>query len=159
MISRAIADSVFHACEEAASSSISPVEAVHSVTSALAAHLPAYKWVGVYVLKGSELRLGPYVGDPTEHTAIPVGRGVCGTAVLEDRNQIVDDVRSLSNYLSCSAKTRSEIVVLIREPQAGVVIGQIDVDGWEPGAFDRSDEMLLERVAGLVAPLVSRLSL
>jgi len=159
MITQDTADAVFRACREGVSSSGSPVEAVHSVMSALAAHLPAYKWVGVYVLRGSELRLGPYVGDPTEHTVIPVGRGVCGTAVKDGQNQIVDDVRALSNYLSCSAKTRSEIVVLIREPETREVIGQVDVDGWEPGAFDGSDEQLLERVANLLAPLVSRLSL
>jgi len=159
MITQDTAEAVFDACREGVSSAGSPVEAIRSVMSSLAAHLPAYRWVGVYALRGSELRLGPYVGDPTEHTVIPVGRGVCGTAVLEDRNQIVDDVRSLSNYLSCSAKTRSEIVVLIRDPQTGEVTGQIDVDGWEPGAFDGSDEKLLERVANLLAPLVSRLSL
>lgn len=159
MITQDTADAVFRACLEVVSSAGSPVEAIQSVMSSLAMHLPAYRWVGVYVLRGSELRLGPYVGDPTEHTVIPVGRGVCGTAVLEDRNQIITDVRALSNYLSCSAKTRSEIVVLIREPQTGEVIGQIDVDGWEPGAFDGTDEQLLERVAELLAPLVSRLSL
>src|SRR5262249_21238490 len=81
----------------------------------LAESLPHYRWVGVYWLDGDSLILGPYVGAPTEHSRIPVGRGVCGTAVAEGKNQIVADVRVLSNYLACSLETRSEIVVLIRK--------------------------------------------
>ena len=98
--------------------------------------------------------LGPYVGAPTEHDRIPVGRGVCGTAVAEGKNQIVQDVRELSNYLACSVETRSEIVVLIR--QAGRIVGQIDVDGHEPRAFDVTDETLLNAVAERLASRVDR---
>ncbi len=111
--------------------------------------LPGYDWSGVYRLEGDELVLDEYVGAATDHDRIPVGRGVCGTAVAEDRNQVVDDVRELTNYLSCSAQTRSEIVVLIRKD--GRVLGQIDIDGHQVGAFDRSDEEMLERVAEALA--------
>ena len=114
------------------------------------AALPAYDWVGVYWLRGDRLELGPFVGAPTEHTVIPVGRGVCGTAVAEGRNQLVADVRQLDNYLACSLETRSEIVVLIRNSE-GVIVGQIDADGHEVGAFDHSDEKLLTKVAELIA--------
>jgi L-methionine (R)-S-oxide reductase len=106
-----------------------------------------YHWVGVYFLKGNTLVLGPYVGPETEHTHIPVGRGVCGTAVAENTNQIVDDVRRLSNYLACNLETRSEIVVLIRDPKTNRILGQIDIDGTEVGGFDQSDEKFLEEVA------------
>ncbi|MCX7924930.1 MAG: GAF domain-containing protein, partial [Fimbriimonadales bacterium] len=102
--------------------------------------LPHFHWVGIYWLKGNELVLGPYVGPPTEHVRIPVGRGVCGTAVAENMNQIIEDVREIENYLACNLETRSEIVVLIRHPDDGRIIGQIDVDGTEVGAFDESDE-------------------
>ena len=113
--------------------------------------LPHYHWVGIYWLEGDTLVLGPYVGPPTEHVRIPVGRGVCGTAVAENANQIVRDVRERENYLACNLETRSEIVVLIRHPDTGAIIGQIDVDGTEVGAFDESDEAFLEAIAGLIA--------
>jgi len=96
--------------------------------------------------------LGPYVGAATEHTVIPVGQGVCGTAVATDTNQVVIDVRLRDNYLACSLETRSEIVVLIRDPQNGQILGQIDADGHAVGAFDASDEALLEAIAERLAP-------
>ena len=111
--------------------------------------LPGYDWSGVYRLEGDTLVLDAYVGAPTDHTTIPVGRGVCGTAVAEDRNQVVSDVRELDNYLSCSAFTRSEIVVLIRDENE--ILGQIDIDGHTVGQFDETDEAMLERLAALLA--------
>jgi GAF domain-containing protein len=107
--------------------------------------LPDYNWSGVYRLEGDTLVLDAFVGAPTDHTHIPVGRGVCGTAVAEDRNQVVEDVRTLDNYLACSTQTRSEIVVLIRRGEE--ILGQIDIDGHRVGAFDASDETLLESLA------------
>lgn len=95
------------------------------------------------------LVLDEYVGDATDHTRIPVGRGVCGTAVAENRNQVIEDVRELQNYLSCSLKTRSEIVVLIRRGEE--ILGQIDIDGHTVSAFDSTDETLLEQMAVLMA--------
>ncbi len=120
-----------------------------AVAQILAEQIDHFDWVGIYWLDGETLRLGPYVGEATEHTRIEVGRGVCGTAVAEDANQVIDDVRTLDNYLSCSVATRSEIVVLIRDPMRRTV-GQIDVDGHAVGAFDRSDEALLEAIASLI---------
>lgn len=107
-------------------------------------------WAGVYLLRNGELHLGPFVGPPTEHTRIAIGQGVCGTAVAEDANQIVRDVRERSNYLACNLETRSEIVVLVRD-EAGSVIGQIDLDGTEVGQFDERHEALLEEIAPLLA--------
>lgn len=116
----------------------------------LAALLPRYDWVGIYWLEGSELVLGPFRGAPTEHTRIPVGQGVCGTAVAENANQVVADVARLANYLSCSASVRSEIVVLIRDSR-GRILGQIDADSHTPTAFDETDEALLEETARRIA--------
>jgi GAF domain-containing protein len=121
----------------------------------IADRLPHYNWVGVYVVDGGMLHLGPYVGEPTEHTLIPIGRGVCGTAVATGKNQVVDDVRALDNYLACSLETRSEIVVLVRDPADGQIVAQIDADGHTVGAFDASDEALLEQIAARLAPLWS----
>ena len=108
--------------------------------------LPHYHWVGIYFLKGDTLVLGPYVGPVTQHVRIPVGRGVCGTAVAKNANQIVSDVRQSTNYLACNIETRSEIVVLVRDPMSSQILGQIDVDGVTVGAFDQSDEKFLEEV-------------
>jgi len=116
----------------------------------LLAGLDGYDWAGIYRLEGDELVLDECVGEATEHVRIPVGAGVCGTAVAERANQVIDDVRNLTNYLACSAKTRSEIVVLIHGKD-GSILGQIDIDGHRVGAFDASDEGFLKEVAALLA--------
>ncbi len=108
--------------------------------------LPEYHWSGIYRLEGDTLVLDAYVGAATDHTHIPVGRGVCGTAVAERSNQVIADVRELDNYLACSLQTRSEIVVLIYS-EDGTILGQIDIDGHTVGAFDASDESMLEELA------------
>lgn len=108
-----------------------------------------YDWSGIYVLQGDMLHLDAFCGAPTDHVEIPVGRGVCGTAVAENANQVIEDVRSLDNYLSCSAFTRSEIVVLIH--REGGILGQIDIDGHQIGAFDEEDEQFLMELAAQLA--------
>lgn len=116
----------------------------------LLSELPEYHWSGIYRLEGDTLHLDAYVGAATDHTEIPVGRGVCGTAVAENKNQVVTDVRALSNYLACSVETRSEIVVLVHS-QSGSILGQIDIDGHTVGAFDATDEALLQGIAAILA--------
>jgi len=91
--------------------------------------------------------LGPYVGAATDHVRIPVGRGVCGTAVAEDRDINVPDVREIENYIACSVGTRSELVVLIRAPESGRVLGQLDLDSDRVAAFTDADERELRVVA------------
>jgi GAF domain-containing protein len=111
--------------------------------------LPGYDSCFLYRLEGSNLLLDTFVGEETEHTVIPVGRGVCGTAVAENANQIVTNVTDLDNYLCCSLKTKSEIVVLIRQGEE--ILGQIDIDGHTAGSFDNSDETFLEEVAATLS--------
>lgn len=122
--------------------------------------MPDWHWVGIYLLVDNRLYLGPYKGEPTEHKVIEVGRGVCGTAVKEDKNQIVDDVKGLDNYIACSLGTSSEIVVLIKEGDR--VLGQFDIDSDRKGAFGKDDEVLLEKIAEIarrkVAALQARIS-
>ena len=67
---------------------------------------PLWDWSGIYLLVGDTLVLGPRTA-PADHSGIGIGEGVCGTAVSEDRNQIVEDVREVENYLACSIHTRS----------------------------------------------------
>ncbi len=107
----------------------------------------AYDWVGIYLLEGGELVLHNYIGEETEHTRIAVGHGVCGTAVAEDRDLNVPDVHALDNYIACSVGTASEVVILIRDPGTGAILGQLDLDSDRPAAFDERDERELRIVA------------
>jgi len=110
---------------------------------------PHYNWVGVYLLEGDELVLGPFVGKPTPHTRIPLDKGICGAAASTGQTVIVDDVHADPRYLACSLETRSEIVVpIVRE---GRVLGEIDIDSDRPAAFTDDDRTLLEGVAEILA--------
>ncbi len=115
-----------------------------------------YDWVGVYLLEDGELVLHSYVGKPTEHTRIPVGTGVCGTAVAEARDINVPDVGELDNYLACSLETVSELVVLIRDPESGAIHGQLDLDSDRRAAFTERDELELRAVADWLGGLFRR---
>ena len=110
-----------------------------------------YSWVGIYLVEGNELVLGPWQGpEATEHVRIPVGQGVCGAAAASGKTEVVDDVNADPRYLACFPSTRSEIVVPIA--QNGRVVGEIDIDSDRPAAFGQEDRAFLERVAGLIAP-------
>ena len=98
---------------------------------------PVWDWSGIYLLVGDTLVLGPRTA-PVDHSRIGIGEGVCGTAVSEDRNQVVEDVREVENYLACSIHTRSELVVLIRD--AGKIVGEFDIDSDTVGGFSQEDE-------------------
>lgn len=114
-----------------------------------------YSWVGIYLVAGDELVLGPWKGpQETEHTRIPIGAGICGAAAASGRTEIVDDVNADDRYLACFLSTRSEIVVPIAFE--GTVVGEIDIDSDEPAAFGKADRRFLERVATLVSPHASR---
>jgi len=108
-----------------------------------------YDWVGIYLLEGDMLVLHNYIGKHTDHTHIPIGRGVCGAAVAQKENQIVADVTKLDNYLACSVETRAEIVVLIR--RGSEIFGQIDIDSDIENAFTDQDEELLNSVSDQLA--------
>lgn len=111
---------------------------------------PRFHWTGIYELfSDNVLRLGPYVGSPTDHVFIGVGNGVCGTAVAEKRNLNIPDVRQISNYLACSAETRSELVVLIRTGDR--IHAQIDIDSHQVGAFNDEAVTMVQRVADWLA--------
>ena len=116
--------------------------AMQSTVARLERAMPDYSWVGIYLLDGNELVLGPYVGKPSPHTHIPLGRGICGAAAAEKATIIVDDVNADPRYLACSVDTRSEIVVPIMKD--GEVLGEIDVDSDRLAAFGEDDKRMLE---------------
>src|SRR6476646_6696720 len=123
--------------------------AMERAVAILQPELPYYTWVGVYLLEGDELVLGPFLGKPSPHTRIPLARGICGAAASEKQTIIVDDVNADPRYLACSLETRSEIVVPIMSRTR--VLGEIDVDSDRTAAFHAEDRTLLEAVASLLA--------
>jgi len=110
-----------------------------------------YNWVGFYMLDPSDpetLVLGPFAGEPTPHVRIPLDQGICGAAAASRATIVVEDVNADPRYLSCSIKTRSEIVVPIFVD--GKVVGEIDIDSHAPAAFTDDDRDFLEKVARIV---------
>ena len=126
-------------------------EVLRAVVDVLHDRFPHYSWVGIYLVEGTELALGPWRGpQATEHVRIPVGQGICGAAAATGRTEVVDDVNADPRYLACFPSTRSEIVVPIAFQ--GQVVGEIDIDSDEPAAFGEADRAFLERVATVISP-------
>ena len=108
--------------------------------------IPTYSWVGIYAVQGKDLVLDAWAGPAaTEHTRIPIGKGVCGFAAKAGRTEIVSDVSKDPRYLQCFMSTKSEIVVPITGQ--GAVIGEIDIDSDQLDAFSSLDREFLEAVA------------
>ena len=134
---------------------LSGAAALAEVCRFLRSEFSHFAWIGVYRVAGEELILEGWDGPaPTEHTRIPLARGLCGRAARENRSVLVADVTTEPEYLACFRETRSEVVVPVR--REGRAIGEIDVDGILPAAFDASDEGFLAEVAARIAGAVER---
>ncbi|WP_413709852.1 GAF domain-containing protein [Rhizobium sp. Rhizsp82] len=109
--------------------------------------MPELNWAGFYLLKSEgELVLGPFQGKPA-CVRIPVGKGVCGTAVERKSSVLVEDVHAFPGHIACDAASRSELVVpLIHE---GRVIGVIDLDSPVPSRFNAEDQAGIEKLAAI----------
>lgn len=103
--------------------------------------LPRINWLGVYVLRGGELVLGPFQGKPA-CVRIPVGRGVCGTSVARSQTLRVADVHEFEGHIACDPASRSEIVVPLES--GGRLIGVLDIDSPDPSRFDEADQQGIE---------------
>ena len=116
-------------------------------------HIDYYDWVGFYFRNGNkeELILGPYVGESTDHTVIPFGKGICGQVAVSNKNFVVPDVQAQDNYIACSISVKSEIVVPLFVN--GENIGQIDIDSSVLDPFTEADERFLEFVNAEIAKL------
>ena len=125
-----------------------------AICSFLEAEVDYYNWVGFYFKNGdkNELKLGPYVGEPTEHTIIPFGKGICGQVAVSNKNFVVPDVSAQDNYIACSISVKAEIVVPLFKN--GENIGQIDIDSSTPDPFTEEDERFLEFVNEKVAEIL-----
>lgn len=107
-----------------------------------------YDWVGFYVLENGELVLKDFVGKPTEHTHIAVGKGVCGQVAANNESMIVQDVTQIDNYISCGLDVQSEIVVPVSKN--GQFVAELDIDSHSPAPFTDDDQVFLEEVCALL---------
>jgi GAF domain-containing protein len=111
-----------------------------------------YTSVYAYMLHGDELLLEAHAGRDTDHVRIPVGQGVCGTAVAQRQDQNIPDVSAIGNYLACNIYTKSELVVLIR--RGDHILGQIDIDSDVPNGFGNREHADVKEVADALAVLL-----
>ena len=109
--------------------------------------LDGLNWAGFYLLEGDALVLGPFQGRPA-CIEIPVGRGVCGTAVAEGRTQLVPDVHQFPGHIACDSASNSEIVVPIRAD--GKIVGVLDLDSPHLGRFTEEDQAGLEELVRIL---------
>lgn len=113
---------------------------------------PPFTSVYAYMLHGDTLELEAFSGRVTEHTRIPVGTGVCGTAVATGADQNVPDVAAAGNYLACNLETRSELVVLIR--RGATILGQLDIDSDVPAGFEHAHHRAVKEIADALGVLL-----
>lgn len=146
------ADGVVRALHGAFTRDAGRQELLQLTAGRLRAAGPPYTGVYLYMVHGDELVLEAFDGRPTDHTRIPVGRGVCGRAVAEGRDLNIPDVTQAEDYLACSVETRAELVVLIR--RHAEILGQIDIDSDVPEAFDAAEEQAVKTVADALAVLL-----
>jgi GAF domain-containing protein len=111
-----------------------------------------YNWVGFYAInkeRPTELVLVSYVGKPTQHLRIQFGKGICGQAAMLRKTLVVQDVSKETNYLSCSSKVKSEIVVPIFRNKE--IVGELDIDSHIASPFTLDDETFLKEIAEMVS--------
>lgn len=109
--------------------------------------LTEINWAGFYLMKDGRLQLGPFQGKPA-CIRIPVGKGVCGTAVEQDKTQLVEDVHQFPGHIACDSASNSEIVVPLHH--GGQVVGVLDIDSPVTSRFDAEDQKGLEEFAGIL---------
>ncbi|MFB0937908.1 MAG: GAF domain-containing protein [Urechidicola sp.] len=134
--------------------STTKTEKLQSICDFLKQEISYYDWVGFYFKNGDkeELKLAEFSGEPTEHTIIPFGKGICGQVAVSNENFVVQDISEQENYISCGWKIKSEIVIPIFKNEEN--IGQIDIDSHSVNPFTDLDEELLEFVCEQVSKIV-----
>jgi GAF domain-containing protein len=147
---------VTHKVSEVMSGNLKACDKLQAICRLLKDNVPHYDWVGFYLVdkkRPTELVLGPFEGEQTEHIRIPFGRGICGQAASLKETFIVQDVSKQTNYLSCSPKVKSEIVIPILSSHR--IVGELDIDSHVSSAFTLDDEVFLEKIAKMVSGLFS----
>src|ERR687891_2534856 len=139
------ADKVIASLRGAFAREVERTELLRTAAEKIRAAGPPYTSVYLYMLHGDELVLEAFAGRDTEHTRIPRGKGVCGTAVATGQDQNVPDVGAVENYLACNTFTKSELVVLIRRGET--ILGQLDIDSDVPDGFGDAEHAAVKEVA------------
>lgn len=127
---------------------------LQQICELLASVVSVFDWVGFYLRdeeKDRELVLGPYVGEPTEHTRIPFGKGICGQAAESEETFVVQDVSQATNYLSCSIHVQAEIVVPVMKE--GRFVAELDIDSHTRNSISDRHQSLCEQICDKVAVL------
>ena len=124
-----------------------PIANLANAAALLWEHLENINWAGFYLLEGETLVLGPFQGK-TACIEIPVGKGVCGTAVAEKATQLVADVHRFPGHIACDSASNSEIVIPLRKD--GCIIGVLDIDSPLYGRFTETDRQNLEIFAEIL---------
>ncbi|ARV12442.1 GAF domain-containing protein [Gilvibacter sp. SZ-19] len=131
-----------------------PDAAMQGICDLLQAEVAHYDWVGFYFADHDKrvLHLGKFAGEPTDHTTIPFGKGICGQVAESNANFVVPDVKAQDNYIACSITVKAEIVIPLFKD--GVNIGQIDIDSNTIDPFTTADEEFLTWVNAQLAEIL-----
>ena len=133
--------------------SIKEINILQKIVDFLYENFENYNWVGIYIVKGNDLILGPWKGlQATEHVRIPIGSGICGSAAATGKTEIIPDVNVDNRYLSCFISTKSEIVIPIKKEDK--IIAEIDIDSDRKDAFSKDDQIFLEKIANMICDLI-----
>lgn len=146
-----IADQIISETKTILKKDITRDEKLFSICELLADEVDTFDWVGFYFTDPDgkkELVLGPFVGEPTDHTRIPFGRGICGQVAVSHKTFVSQNVHEEDNYIACSMDVQSEIVVPIMKN--GEFVAQIDIDSNTRGSITGEQRKLLEEIALLL---------
>lgn len=127
------------------------VPALSNVSALLMDTLPELNWVGFYLLRGTQLIVGPFQGKPA-CVHIPVGKGVCGTAIERDQVQNIPDVHQFPGHIACDSASNSEIVLPLHRD--GKPTAVLDIDSTAFSRFSETDEAGLRKIAVIIEKLV-----
>lgn len=138
-----------------ANESESTEERLKEICELLQSKIGYYDWVGFYFANEAEktLHLKAFAGEPTDHTVIPFGKGICGQVAVSNTNFVVADVKAQNNYIACSMYVKAEIVIPLFKD--GKNIGQIDIDSHTANPFSTEDERFLEWVTEEVSKILN----
>jgi len=129
-------------------------EKLLKICELLSRKITVFNWVGFYLVDpdaSRELVLGPFVGEPTEHTRIPFGKGICGQAAETNATFVVQDVNNATNYLACSVKVEAEIVVPVMKNEK--FVAELDIDSHTKNSISADHQKLLESICEMVAEI------
>lgn len=129
-------------------------EKLQDICQLLDDEIEVFDWVGFYLVDPDaerELVLGPFVGEATDHTRIPFGKGICGQAAETNETFVVQDVSQADNYLACSVEVEAEIVVPVRKD--GEFVAELDIDSHTRNSMTDEHRVLLEKICDIVSEL------